>query len=144
MRQTLPESFCQEWFSPFPSGSNAPVLHPFFHLWAPHAPHCTSCTLLHLTAPQLPSLTIPHNPSIAIPHHTSPSLIPQFSVFWGTLWSFCPTLAGILRFIHLCHKMSSFLYIGACAMPHTLHHVKFYSRLSTIFSGNIQFYPYTG
>ena len=24
---------CQEWSSPFPSVSNAPVLHPFFHLW---------------------------------------------------------------------------------------------------------------
>ena len=24
---------CQEWSCPFPSGSNAPVLHPFFHLW---------------------------------------------------------------------------------------------------------------
>lgn len=33
---TWPESFCQEWSGPFPSGSNAPMLSPFFAplLWS--------------------------------------------------------------------------------------------------------------
>ena len=34
MRQTCPKSFCHDQFYPFPSGSNASVLHPFLHLWA--------------------------------------------------------------------------------------------------------------